>query len=839
MNPIFLSLKLSIAEEFKDEATKEKVYNIIKAVDDGKSHSVKLTSNGLDIKYDRMDARCIVKLLNIRIIYKIKDGCVILKGHLGCRFCHPFGGEFFVKYASIDKTDFDKIVGAKADLVFCSTPMSVDETKSALKRICENKNFVFNLSQFDDFMDIFSYYKTLSAGVNNNKHFRIRTISKPYKFASADVKGIEVDEENAVRNADGIVIGYRIEQYKFQELSEEKREQIYDIVDLDIEAAKEDIKHIRRFSDNLYLGENEELNDRFTKNLNSFRLIKTEEVDGRLRLTGEMRYADKSCRYLHLYDMGQKVKLESIDNSLRLIKQGASGAAAELLEYIIGDKPMPSNHASRKAGDNKDVYAKGLDETQKRAFMMATDGSPVSLIKGPPGTGKTHVINAIVQYITKELGQKVIISSQTHVAIDNVLDKIMENYDLIIPNRITNRRNKYSVDEIDSTIYKTWGKKFSSHNARATDTRLSALIAEDMKRFKGEKSFCFSEKVDESDYSVIGATTTTSAIGGKKGLELLDGYDWLIIDEVSKCPITEVLRYLPYVSYIIMVGDDFQLAPLLELQKEDVEKLPEYDEDKYEKLRKIYEESVFAKTLKKAEASGRLEVLKVNYRSVKDVLNAYNIFYSNQLQGRRELVNPTKVQFVNNSPFGQKDVFFVDVKAGKEAKYGTSRFNVEELRATTDVLKKLIKEVENPHNVSLSAIFPYAAQIEKFQKENRDLINLLKKTFKSFEYDTVDAFQGRETDIVLVNTVVTDNSQRNFLSDFRRINVSMSRAKDKLFVFGNPYTLSRIDMSVSGGGKRRYFADIIDDIRRFGMIIKYDGGNIGYETAGNAEIIVE
>ena len=332
--------------------------------------------------------------------------------------------------------------------------------------------------------------------------------------------------------------------------------------------------------------------------------------------------------------MGQKVKLESIDNSLRLIKQVASGAAAELLEYIIGDKPMPSNRAARKAGDNKDVYAKGLDETQKRAFMMATDGSPVSLIKGPPGTGKTHVINAIVQYITKELGQKVIISSQTHVAIDNVLDKIMENYDLIIPNRITNRRNKYSVEEIDSTIYKTWGKKFSSHNARATDTRLSALIAEDMKRFRGEKSFCFSEKVDESEYSVIGATTTTSAIGGKKGLELFDGYDWLIIDEVSKCPITEVLRYLPYVSYIIMVGDDFQLAPLLELQKDDVEKLPEYDEDKYEKLRKIYEESVFAKTLKKAESAGRLEVLKVNYRSVKDVLNAYNIFYSNQLQGR-------------------------------------------------------------------------------------------------------------------------------------------------------------------------------------------------------------
>jgi chromosomal replication initiation ATPase DnaA len=79
----------------------------------------------------------------------------------------------------------------------------------------------------------------------------------------------------------------------------------------------------------------------------------------------------------------------------------------------------------------------GLNDSQRRAFLMAVDGSPVSLIKGPPGTGKTHVINAIVQYITKELKQKVVISSQTHVAIDNVLDELMENYDLIIPNRIT------------------------------------------------------------------------------------------------------------------------------------------------------------------------------------------------------------------------------------------------------------------------------------------------------------------------------------------------------------------------------------------------------------------
>ena len=467
---------------------------------------------------------------------------------------------------------------------------------------------------------------------------------------------------------------------------------------------------------------------------------------------------------------------------------------------------------------------------------MATDGSPVSLIKGPPGTGKTYVINAIVQYITKELKEKVVISSQTHVAIDNVLDELMENYDLIIPNRITNRRNKYSGNEIDVTLYKTWAKRFSEHNVRSSSKRLAEAIVADMNRFGGEKRFKYSESVDASEYSVIGATTTTSAIGGKKGLELLKGYDWLIIDEVSKCPITEVLRYLPYVKNIIMVGDDFQLAPLLEFSKEEVQELPSYDEDMFEKLKQIYEQSVFAKTLKKAEQVGRLVTLNVNYRSVEPVLNAYNIFYDRHLINMREKVKPQKVAFSDKLPmFNAKDIFFVDVKNGKEAKENTSRYNVEELRATAEILNDLMENTLNPTTVSVSAIFPYAAQIEKFQRTYLDLINKAKKHFKSFEIDTVDAFQGRETDIVLVNTVVTDTSQRNFLNDFRRINVSMSRARDKLFIFGNPFTLAQIEMQITGGNKRRYFGDIIEDIKRYGQMITFDGG-VKYELAGKPKI---
>lgn len=840
-----LNLKLTKAQHFmQPESTVEadnrrlEQLEMLMAIDDGNYHDVKITTNILDLRYDRRDQRLLTAINGVKVIYKMANGgSLILIGNIGCSFRQPFGGEFFVKKVVVEEnTVFDNIVGANERLIFTNYPVDISSMQNKLAEISKDPNLVFNLSQFDEFMEIFEFYKALSSELNNNTHYSIESISRPYYFVPIDQKEIEVEEEYAIKNQNGIVIGYKLEDYKFETLSTELQDCVLRLIDVKIKASVKDIKKIKGFSDNLYLSDESEINEKNDRNLNSFDLknIYTEE-DG-LVLSGEAKTIIDNARYLHLYDMGQKVKLESIDNSLRLINQGASGAAAELLEYIIGDKQMPSNYSRRTLNDKKDKYIVHLDESQKQAFLMATDGSPVSLIKGPPGTGKTYVINAIVQYITKELKQKVVISSQTHVAIDNVLDEIMENHDPIIPNRITNRRNKYSGQEIDTTIYKTWAKKFSEHNKLARNQGLATQILQDIANFNGEKKFRFSESVELSDYSVIGATTTTSAIGGKKGLELFEGYDWLIIDEVSKCPITEVLRYLPYVSKIIMVGDDYQLAPLLEFQKEEVESLTAYNEDMFEKLKKTYEESVFAKTLEKAKKVGRLVTLNVNYRSVAPVLNAYNIFYNRELIGMREKVKPSKVQFSDKyQMFNDKDVFFVDVKNGKEATEGTSRYNVEELRATREILEMLLENTLNPEKVSVSAIFPYGAQIDKFQRENKELINKARKTFKSFEIDTVDAFQGRETDIVLVNTVVTDMSRGNFLNDFRRINVSMSRARDKLFIFGNPTTLSNIDMKVSSGGKRRYFADIIDDIKRFGQSIKFDGG-IDYEFASKPKI---
>lgn len=808
--------------------------DIINALRDNQFHKVKLSTTKKYLEMDRKDPRYISSIKNVKIVFKKQDGGIlILIGNLQCDFRQPIGGAFFARRAVEETTDFNDVTGVDANLRFSwdgSSLTRISDMEANLGSLNENPNFEFNIGQFDTFMEIFEFYKKISDELNNNISYEIFTKSDFYYFISADVKDFDSPFKKEMKDLNGVIKGYKFGDTDYVYLKNDIKEQVRELMDIRIKGGMEQVARIRRVGDNnIYLSNSFAVSERDVKNLKQFIIVNISIQKDEVVLSGELKNAadyEEEYGYLNLYDMGQKIKVESIDNSLRLINQGATGAAAELLEYLIGDKPMPNNYQGKKTNEAKEKYMEGLNESQRQAFLMAIDGSPVSLIKGPPGTGKTHVINAIVQYITKELGEKVVISSQTHIAIDNVLDKLIENYDLVIPNRITNRKNKYSDQEIDFTLFRTWGRKFLSHNGRASNAKLREAMIESMSHFNGEPRFRYSEETGSNDYSVIGATTTTSAIAGKKGLEVLKGYDWLIIDEVSKCPITEVLRYLPYVSKIIMVGDDFQLAPLLEFSKGDVKELPSYDEDMFNKLQTMYEQSVFAKVMDKAERTNRLVLLNENYRSVKEVLNAYNVFYDGRLVGRREEIRPNKVHFLTDSLYEEKDVMFVEVENGQETQDGTSRFNVEEINATSFVLRDLMKNAINPESMSVSAIFPYAAQISHFQKNNIKLINEAKRLFKSFEIDTVDAFQGKETDVVLVNTVVTDASKGNFLNDFRRINVSMSRSRDKLIVFGNNRVLKKIKMKITGGSERQYFKEIIEYIESRGKVIKYKGGEI-------------
>ena len=787
----------------------------------------RISTNQITPVRDRKDFSSILglKFLNITI-KKDADTVYVLRANISVLFNQrPWCAGIFIVGVREQKRKYSEVSGVPSTLNIVSSASEAgtfEDTKAAIQELLQSNELVYNIDQFSEFMDVFGYYKQLSAAINNDYSYKIDRISDPYWFLPITAPEFDGEFGEEVYDANRILIGYRIDEAEYEQLRSSTRKAARLLIDVIFESEMDLSRAIKSRGEHLYLSQNKMVDETNIRALRPFELVNCEFRDHRMILSGENSTNGEGALYLNAYDMGQKIKLESIDNSLRLINEGSGGAAAELLQYLIGDTPVP-NRAKPLQHDYA-PYVGRLNQSQLEAFLKAVDGSPVTVIKGPPGTGKTHVINAITQYLTKECGEKVVISSQTHVAIDNVLDHLMENSDPIIPKRITNGRNKYSTEEIDFTLYDTWAKNYRDY--QSSQARLADEVRKDLLNFRGEERVAFAENC-QTEYPVIGATTTTSAIAGKKGLEVLKGCRWLIIDEVSKCPLPEVLRYLPYVERIILVGDDFQLAPLFEISEEEAKLHPDvYDPDKFEKLRLMYESSVFAKTLEKARKSGRLVILNENYRSTAQVLACYNVFYDNTLIGRREQTNPTKVTFDSGkNSWNECDAFFVDVKYGKEETIAasTSRRNVQEAQAIADYLNQLLIHTLDAKRVTVAAIFPYGDQISYFCRKYRDLINKARKTFKSFDLDTVDAFQGKQAQIVLLSTVVTDSSRRNFLNDFRRINVSMSRAEDKLFIFGNPITLSQIEMSVGNGAKRKYFKEIIERI-------KFDfGGNLEYK----------
>ncbi len=172
-----MELKLGYYSDIKNR-------DLLDVVNDGKSHTIKFTTNKLEIEFDRKDERYIKSINNVKMVFKMREGgCLILIGNLGCDFRQPVGGMFFCKRSYIDQNaDYDNITGVETDVVFSNHPETIDRMQKKLEDLKNMPNFVFNLSQFDEFMEIFTFYKQLSSELNNNTTYKIKSVSDKYYY---------------------------------------------------------------------------------------------------------------------------------------------------------------------------------------------------------------------------------------------------------------------------------------------------------------------------------------------------------------------------------------------------------------------------------------------------------------------------------------------------------------------------------------------------------------------------------------------------------------------------------------------------------------------------------
>ena len=468
---------------------------------------------------------------------------------------------------------------------------------------------------------------------------------------------------------------------------------------------------------------------------------------------------------------------------------------------------------------------------QPIAVKKALGNKQVLLIQGPPGTGKTTVIIEIIRQLAKE-GKKVLVCSQTHAAVRNIIDKLSSYKDelsfISIENDgeeeawgsgfnieeyksfLANNRNLIQLlndnEEVDSDfIQHTYlynsrnGKKYISYHNYIVDyykqSKELYRNADDILSHLLSESELSGYLLDSYRYQIQDVILGTCiGIGMNRNVREMH-FDTVIIDEAAKANLAESLVPMKLGDRFILVGDDKQLPPYMDRQmisdfvNDNNSKSSTEDKITDTEVVDAISKSLFELYHDKMEAdSDSVVMLNYQYRMHPEIGNFISdVFYD----GMVNMGENTVSQFISLPEPYSDPIHFVDTELRPdhwERRSGQSFINVCEANLINQEILPLIDQAGLPKDVSIAIITPYSAQREYLK-------NLLRGSRHYNSIYTIDSIQGMEFDIVIFSFVRAFSAKYNkvvgFLDDMRRLNVSLSRAKKKLILVGNKPTLTR------------------------------------------------
>ena len=296
-----------------------------------------------------------------------------------------------------------------------------------------------------------------------------------------------------------------------------------------------------------------------------------------------------------------------------------------------------------------------------------------------------------------------------------------------------------------------------------------------------------------------------------------DGFDVVIIDEVSKATPLEMLLPLMRAKKAILVGDHRQLPPIFneadgltfedeveqnEAQENKQDSDTDLTEDNLRKFEKMVTASLFKELFEKAPESLR-ERLNIQFRMHPDIMKMINYFYEEQLTcGNPEAERPHGIEF--KGLLSKKDhVLWIDTTDDEKGKRfsindGQSNINVLEARMIAKTLVDMNRQLETlgygkDNKMKVGVVSFYQPQCRVIRDEIRK-INKDKLSFSAIdvEINTVIRYQGKEKPIILLSLVKNNGGDRTQkfragranIARFEFINVAMSRAQNLLLIFG-------------------------------------------------------
>ncbi|KAF5382581.1 hypothetical protein D9615_002787 [Tricholomella constricta] len=517
-------------------------------------------------------------------------------------------------------------------------------------------------------------------------------------------------------------------------------------------------------------------------------------------------------------------------------------------------QPRLANLPEINAKDIRDTMATyRVNEPQAKAILSALRSQGFVLIQGPPGTGKTSTICSLVAASLSsskptvivggrggpaaKTPTKVLLCAPSNAAIDEIAARIHTGgfgpkkpgsikvvrigakntmnasvQEICLDNLVEAKIAKDAATsgkptdastetmslqhEIESLKQLKIQKEQEKENTHDNSERRQALIDEisqlrarqtglvrELNRRRDQNKSTMRDldakrrafKLDVLQESDVICTTLSGA-----ALELLGRFEFemVIIDEAAQCVELSSLIPLKYQSKrCVMVGDPQQLPPTVISQ---------------EACRFKYNESLFVRL--QGYRPNAVHLLSIQYRMHPEISRLPSrVFYQGRLQDGPGMDIKTKQPWHPHPKFGTYRFYNV-AKGLEESGTRSSLKNMAECRVAVALYARLVQEFSSiDFSYRVGIVSMYRAQIVELRRQFEQRFG--PQILDTVDFNTVDGFQGQEKDIIILSCVRSGPGLQSigFLSDYRRMNVALTRAKSSLFILGNAPTLERSD----------------------------------------------
>lgn len=487
--------------------------------------------------------------------------------------------------------------------------------------------------------------------------------------------------------------------------------------------------------------------------------------------------------------------------ALQRVEKAKGNRLAELRDIFRGGQPL-----SWGSRPNVEPQYPWLNASQQEAVRDVLRAKDVLIVHGPPGTGKTTtLVEAIDEVLRRE--PQVMVCAQSNTAVDWISKQLMDRGIEVLrvgnPTRVT-----------DEMLACTYERRFEAH----PDYPQLWQIRRDIRQLYSQPRKGRSEKFHQAvarlrdrageleyrirtalfDHCRVVACTLAGAAG-----QTLEGYHChtLFIDEAAQALEAACWIAIPHADRVIFAGDHCQLPPTV--------KNPEC-------LRAGLGKTLMELVAEQKPACVRL--LTVQYRMNETLMRfSSDWFYDGRLTAApsvryRSILEEADYPLVwietspNPSKEGEHETAQSPQEVGEtisppplegqgEVVSDSSIYNKEEaeyaIAALHLYIEKIGKHRVQNERIDFGVISPYKAQVHLLrQLVKKD--SFLRPYRRSITINTVDAFQGQERDVIVLSTVRANESGKiGFLSDLRRMNVAITRARYKVIIVGDASTLCR------------------------------------------------